>query len=126
MSYNILVVDDSPIIRKMIRRSLGLAGIELGDVHEAENGREALDALDRHWIDVVLTDIHMPEMNGIELVEQMARDQLLARLPVLVVSTERSEERIGHLERLGIRGYLTKPFTPEQIRDAVVRALHGG
>lgn len=125
MSYNTLIVDDSPIIRKMIRRALGLSGLQLGEIREAGDGREALQVLDGHWVDIVLTDIHMPEMNGIELVERMAGDPLLARIPVLVVSTERGEERILHLQRLGIQGYLTKPFTPEQIRDAVTRALVG-
>lgn len=126
MSYCSLVVDDSPVIRKMIRRALGLSGLDLGTIHEAGHGREALAVLDAEWIDVVLTDIHMPEMNGVELVETMATDPLLARIPVLVVSTERDAERIAHLERLGVRGYLTKPFTPEQIRDAVAAALDGG
>lgn len=125
MSYSSLIVDDSAIIRKMIRRALSLSGLDLGEILEAGDGRQALAVLDDHWVDVVLTDIHMPEMDGIELVERMALDPLLARIPVLVVSTERSEERIEHLRRLGIKGYLTKPFTPEQIRDAVNRALGG-
>ncbi len=125
MSYSSLIVDDSAIIRKMIRRALSLSGLDLGDILEAGDGRQALAVLDDHWVDVVLTDIHMPEMDGIELVERMALDPLLSKIPVLVVSTERSEERIERLRRLGIKGYLTKPFTPEQIRDAVTRALGG-
>lgn len=126
MSYSSLIVDDSPIIRKMIRRALGMSGLDLGAVFEAGDGHEALTVLDREWVDVVLTDIHMPGMDGVELVETMAKDTLLARIPVLVVSTERDGRRIAHLEALGIRGYLTKPFTPEQIRDAVAAALQGG
>jgi len=125
VSYSSLIVDDSAIIRKMIRRALSLSGLDLGDILEAGDGRQALAVLDDHWVDVVLTDIHMPEMDGIELVERMALDPLLSKIPVLVVSTERSEERIERLRRLGIKGYLTKPFTPEQIRDAVTRALGG-
>ena len=79
MSYSSLIVDDSAIIRKMIRRALSLSGLDLGDILEAGDGRQALAVLDDHWVDVVLTDIHMPEMDGIELVERMALDPLSRR-----------------------------------------------
>lgn len=125
MSYNFLVVDDSPIIRKMILRALGLSKLDLGEIREAGDGLQALKILQDNWVDIVVTDIHMPEMTGIELVEQMARDPLFSKIPVLVVSTERSADAIAHLQSLGIHGYLNKPFTPEQIRDAVLKALAG-
>lgn len=123
MSYSILVVDDSPLIRRMIKRSIGISNLDVGMVHEAGNGKEALQVLANHWIDLVLADINMPEMNGIEMVEQMSRDDLLGKIPVVIVSTERSEARMEHLKQLGVRGYLTKPFTPEEIRDVMLSLL---
>ncbi len=126
MSYRILLVDDSPIIRKMILRTLGIAGFEIAGVYEAGNGREALAVLAEHWVDLVLSDIHMPEMNGIELVEHIAADPALNTIPVVIISTERSEQRIAHMRALGIKGYITKPFTAEAIRDTVRAALGGG
>ncbi len=123
MSYSFLVVDDSPIIRKMVRRTLGMAGFEIAEVHEAGNGKEALEVLAGQWVDIVLSDIHMPEMTGIELVEHMVKDEQLKRIPVVIISTERSAQRIDYMKSLGIRGYITKPFTPEAIRDTVTGAL---
>jgi two-component system, chemotaxis family, chemotaxis protein CheY len=123
MSYSILVVDDSPLIRKMMKRSLGLSKLELGSIFEASNGKEALAVLQQQWVDVVLADIHMPVMSGTELIETMVRDQLLASVPVVVVSAERSEPAIDHLKSLGICAHLTKPFTPEEVLETIQRVL---
>jgi two-component system, chemotaxis family, chemotaxis protein CheY len=123
MSYSILVVDDSPLIRKMMKRSLGLSKLEVGTVHEATNGKEALAVLEKEWIDVVLADIHMPVMSGTELIELMSRDQLLGKIPVVVVSAERSEPAIDHLKKLGICAHLRKPFTPEQVLEVINSVL---
>jgi two-component system chemotaxis response regulator CheY len=119
MSLNVLVVDDSPVMRKVVRRSLGMCGLPVGEIHEAGNGLEALAVLARCWVDLVVADINMPEMNGVEMVEKMAEDQLIARIPVVMVTSERSEARIERLRQLGVRGYLTKPFRPEALRDLV-------
>ncbi len=119
MSYSILVVDDSPVIRKMMKRSLSLSKLELGTIHEASNGQEALVVLRREWIDVVLADIHMPVMGGTELIEAMSKDPELSKIPVVVVSAERNQAAIAHLKTLGICAHLTKPFTPEQVLHAV-------
>lgn len=123
MSYSILVVDDSPLIRKMMKRSLGLSKLEVGTVFEATNGREALELLHAEWIDVVLADIHMPVMSGTELIELMSRDELLGKIPVVVVSAERSEPAIEHLKQLGICAHLRKPFTPEHLLETVQGVL---
>lgn len=125
MNYSVLVVDDSPIVRKMVCRTLGMAGFDESKILEAGNGREALELLSVSWVDIVLSDIHMPEMNGIEMLEAMAANEALRRVPVIVISTERSTKRIEHMKALGIKGYLTKPFTPEGVRDAVFSALKG-
>jgi two-component system chemotaxis response regulator CheY len=125
MAYNVLVVDDSATVRAVVVKTLHLCGLPLQEVHQATNGREALAVLQAHWIDLVLTDINMPEMDGLELVRAMAADGLLGTIPVVVVSTEGSETRIDELRLQGIRGYIRKPFTPEEL-SGVVRAALGG
>lgn len=119
MSYNILVVDDSKTVRRMIDKTLGLAGIPLNQVHFAQNGREALDLLETEWIDLMLTDINMPEMDGIELVRIMAEKGMMESVPVVVISTEGSDKRIEKLKGYGVRGYLRKPVTPEGIKTII-------
>ena len=123
MQLNVLVVDDSPIIRRMVRRALTMSGLPLGETHEAADGEGALAILAAHAIDVVFADINMPNMNGVEMVERMAAQGMLPRIPVVIVSTERSQQRIEHLKRLGVRSYLHKPFRPESFRSVVADAL---
>lgn len=123
MSYSILVVDDSPLIRKMMKRSLSLSKLDLGTVFEASNGKEALAVLEQQSVDVVLADIHMPVMTGTELIELMSRDKRLGKIPVIVVSAERSEPALEHLERLGIYAHLRKPFRPEQLLEVIHKVL---
>ncbi|MGC4115301.1 MAG: response regulator [Myxococcales bacterium] len=122
-SFNILVVDDSPLARKIVRRVIEMSGLSVETLLEASNGREALETLERHWVDVVFTDINMPEMTGHDMIERMAASRLLSSIPVIVVSTERSEARMEYLMRLGVRAYLTKPLTPEALRDTVRSVL---
>lgn len=125
MAYNILVVDDSQTMRSMLVKTLRLTGLELGEVLVAVNGRDALDKLNGNWVDLVLTDLNMPDMTGVELVDAMAKDGLISSIPVIVVSTDGSEERIAHLKRQGIREYIRKPFTPEAISEVISRILGG-
>ena len=119
MSYNVLVVDDSRVIRAVIKKTLDLAGVEIQELHEAQNGKEALAILKEKHVDLVFSDIHMPEMNGLEMIEQMAADGNLRNIPVIVVSSEGSKERVGELMEKGARAYIRKPFTPELVRDLV-------
>ncbi len=125
MGYNILVVDDSDIIRSVIKKSLDMSGLQIGVLHDAANGVEALEVLDKEWVDIVFSDINMPEMNGLELVEKMSADEAFNQIPVVIISTERSQARIDSLMRRGVRGYINKPFTPEQLRDIVLEVLKG-
>jgi two-component system chemotaxis response regulator CheY len=125
MAYNILIVDDSLTVRKMIAKTLTLSGVPLNEPFQAENGREALSVLEDNWVDLVLTDINMPEMNGMEMVRHMSEDALLQTVPVVVISTEGSDERIQELKERGIQGYIRKPFTPEAIKDKVEEILGG-
>ncbi len=123
MAYNILIVDDSAIVRAVIGKTLRLAGVDVGQVFEAANGREALERIEKEWVDLVFADINMPVMNGMELVDELARRGMLRDLPVVMVSTERSVTRIEELKTKGVRAYLRKPFTPELIRDVVEKLL---
>jgi len=97
----------------------------VGELHEAENGKEALDILADHWIDIVFADINMPVMGGVEMVEKMSADGLLNTIPVVIVSTEGSTTRMEQLRAKGISGYIRKPFTPEILCN-VVNDVVGG
>jgi len=125
MSYRVLIVDDSSVVRSMVKKAVAMAGLDIEEVHEAGNGREALEKLQSHWVDIVFTDLHMPEMTGIELVQAMARSGVLSTTPVVVVSSDPSESRVEELRRLGVRAYLKKPFRPEGFRAIVEEVLQG-
>ncbi len=119
MALNILLVDDSTTVRAVIARSLELAGVPVGNLHQAANGREALAILGSEWIDLVFADINMPVMNGVEMIEKMREDGLLQTIPVIICSTEGSVSRIEQLRAAGVRAYIRKPFTPELLRQVV-------
>jgi len=119
MSYNILIVDDSRTTRAVIVKTLNLAGISIGELYQAENGEDALGILDENWIDLVLADINMPVMDGVEMISRMSKDGLLQTVPVVVVSTEGSKTRIEEMRAKGVRAYVRKPCTPEAIKNIV-------
>ena len=123
MAYNVLIVDDSMMMRQMVAKTLQIANLPIGQIFKAANGREALQLLKDHWIDIVLADINMPEMNGIEMVQKMLKDGLLGKIPVIIVSTERSVTRIDELRAAGVRAFINKPFTPEAINKVVTEIL---
>jgi two-component system chemotaxis response regulator CheY len=123
MSFNILIVDDSKTIRSVIKKTLLIAGVPTGDLYEASNGREGLQIMKDNWVDLCFADINMPVMNGIEMIEKMLEDNMLEKLPVVIVSTEGSKTRIEELFRKGVRAYLRKPITPEIIRNVVKEVL---
>lgn len=126
MSFRVLIVDDSPSMRNMIRRVIALSGLDAETVFEAGDGVEALDLVSREWVDVILTDINMPRMNGEELVRRLADAGVTATVPVIVVSTDATAPRQETLSQLGARGYLAKPFAPETLRDVIERAIGVG
>ncbi len=123
MAYTILVVDDSSIIREVLERILHMTKLPIDSVLNAQHGKEALEILRNHWVDIVFTDINMPEMSGIELIEVMKKESELMDVPVVVISTEGSKRRIAELEAMGIAGYIRKPFKPESIRDTIIKTL---
>jgi two-component system, chemotaxis family, chemotaxis protein CheY len=120
MGYCILLVDDSATTRGLIKRTLQLAGLPVGDIHEAGHGKEALEQLHLHPIDLILADLHMPEMNGIELAHAVLANPATAPIQIAIISAEPSGKRLLELRRAGIKGYLRKPCTPESLRDLVV------
>lgn len=123
MELRVLIVDDSPAMRSFIRRVLELSGLEVGLCLEASNGEQALRLLEGNWVDAVLTDINMPEMDGEELLRRMSGHTVLRLIPVLVVSTDRTEGRIQKMLTLGAKGYVTKPFAPETLREELEHSL---
>ncbi|MGA2136646.1 MAG: response regulator [Bryobacteraceae bacterium] len=123
MAFRVLIVDDSPVMRAFIRRILRLSGIEAAEFLEAGDGQEALQVLHREWVDVVLTDINMPNMDGEQLVRSLDADDVLKSVPVVVVSTDGTENRMQQMLSLGARGYVKKPFLPETLREEMERVL---
>lgn len=122
MSLNILIVEDSAVVRTMIARILTMAGLPLGKVHHAANGRDGLDVLGEHCVDLVFADINMPVMNGQEMITQIRANPAWADLPIIVVSTEGSKTRIHELCEQGV-WFIHKPFSPETIRNVVMEIL---
>lgn len=122
MALNVLIADDSATMRAMVGRVLEMSGVPINHVYEAANGREGLDVLEKEWIDVVIADINMPVMSGMEMIEEIRKKPDFASLPVVVVSTESSETRITEIRSKGIE-FIHKPFTPEQVREVLVKVL---
>lgn len=119
MALNVLIVDDSKVMRSMVLKTMKMAQIPLGDVVQAGNGQEGLDALADNWIDLVLVDINMPVMNGEEMIREMKARPDTAGIPVVVISTEGSETRIARIKEMGA-AFVHKPFEPELIRDTII------
>lgn len=121
--FNVLIVDDSNSMRAVIKKIISISGFKMDQCIEAGNGREALEALAEHWVDVILSDINMPEMNGFELLERLQADDLLRNIPVIVISTESSEQHVQSAFDLGVKGFIKKPFLPEEIRKILYEVI---
>lgn len=115
-----LIVDDSSVMRKIVERSLRQAGLELEKVLEAGNGAEALAVLDKDTVDLILCDINMPVMDGLEFVKAVSTRETVKGVPVVMITTEGSESHVVQALTAGARGYIRKPFTPEQVREHVL------
>ena len=119
MNCNVLVVDDSPVLRAAIRKVAKLAGVEEDQIFEAGNGQEALDVLETVWIDLVLLDLNMPVMDGEEFARRVRENDDLADVAIVVVSTEANRERLDRMRSLGTLEVLHKPFEPEDLRRII-------
>ena len=118
-----LIVDDSSVMRKIVERSLRQAGLDLSSVIEAGNGADALALLDTNPVDLILSDINMPVMDGLEFVRQLQTVEKLRGIPVVMITTEGSESNVVQALSLGAKGYIRKPFTPDQVKEHVLPVL---
>src|SRR5208283_3041759 len=122
-SIRALIVDDSSVMRKILERSLRQAGVELASVFHAGNGAEALAVLAENQVDLILCDINMPVMDGLEFVKQLGGVENAKGVPVIMITTEGSESHVVQALSAGTRGYFRKPVTPEQGPDHVLPLL---
>jgi two-component system chemotaxis response regulator CheY len=118
-----LIVDDSSVMRKIVERALRQAGLSLNKVHEASSGVEALDLLKNERVQLILSDINMPMMDGLEFLRQLRAQQLAPGVPVVMITTESSEEHVKEAIIAGAQGYIRKPFTAEQVKERVLPLL---
>ncbi len=125
MKWNILIVDDSNVVKAVLIKALTDSGAPINKIFDASNGKDALVILKSSKIDILFTDINMPVMNGIELVKNISQDPDLNGIPIIIISTDGSTDRMEHLKENGVRAYIRKPFTPEQIRKAVREVMLG-
>ena len=123
MSCNLLIVDDSPILRAAIKKVVKLAGLEEDRIFEAGNGKEALELMSTIWVDMVLLDLNMPVMNGEEFAQELRKQPELEDVAVVVVSTESNEDGLNRMRELGVIEVLHKPFEPEDLRKIIVNNL---
>jgi len=119
-----LIVDDSSVMRKIVERSLRQAGLDLLVVHEAGSGTEGLDLLKSNQVDLILSDINMPSMDGLEFLRQIRAQNLAPGVPVVMITTESSEEHVRQAILAGAQGYIRKPFTAEQVKERVLPLLN--
>jgi len=124
-NISVLIVDDSSVMRKIVERSLRQAGIQLAQVFEAGNGLEGLAVLNERRVDLVLCDINMPAMDGLEFVKQLPSLENAKGVPVVMITTEGSEGHVVQALSAGARGYIRKPFTADQVKEHILPVLAG-
>ena len=118
-----LIVDDSTVMRKIVERSLRQAGLSSLIVFEAGTGVDGLEVLKSHQVDLILSDINMPSMDGLEFVRQIRASGLAEGVPVVMITTESSEEHVKQAIQAGAKGFIRKPFTPDQVKQRVLTLL---
>jgi two-component system chemotaxis response regulator CheY len=119
MAFNVLIVDDSSSMRAIVKKIIKVSGFNVGEFLDASDGKEALKVLADEWVDIVLTDINMPNVNGMELMAEMKKDELLRSIPIVMITTEGSEKKMQEAMDLGASGYVKKPFLPEDIKKTL-------
>lgn len=123
MALDILIVDDSAAIRKILLRVLGQTQLALGNVFEAGDGLEALKVLEEHSVALILSDINMPNMDGLQMLMAIRQRSEWSSIPIIMITTEGAQARVMEAVELGARGYVRKPFTAEQIREKISSCL---
>lgn len=123
MAFDLMIVDDSPAMRRFIRRVIDLSGFDMGKTYEAGDGIEALQVVESNPVDAILTDINMPRMDGEAFLEALRDRPEGNAIPVIVVSTDATDSRMERMVHLGAQGYVTKPFAPERLRAELEKVL---
>lgn len=123
MAYNVLILDDSATMRSLIRKVLTIAGFDIGACFEGGNGREALKILETNWIDIILSDLHMPEMDGAAFLQTLRAHHLWHSIPVVLITAESRKDVVSPLLEHWVQGYIKKPFRPETIRTRLIAIL---
>ena len=126
MSFNVLIVDDSASMRAVIKKIVTISGFQMDKCLEANNGREAMEVLSTNWIDIIISDINMPEVNGLELLEQLQKNETLKEIPVIMITTEGSAERMQEAFKRGAKGFVKKPFLPDEIKKVLYDVIGVG
>ena len=119
MGKTVLIVDDSGTMRKIVTRCLRQAGLDFGEILEAGDGREALQVLEGNKVDIILSDINMPNMTGLEFLKEKATIDAIKDIPVVMISTETGSDIIEEAMSLGAAGSIKKPFTPDMIKATI-------
>ena len=120
MAMDVLIVDDSAAIRKILQRDLLQTNLALGKIHEAHDGREALERMHSESVGLILSDINMPNMDGLEFLRAVKANPAWKNVPVMMVTSEGSQDKVLQALQLGAAGYVRKPFTADQIREKPV------
>lgn len=121
--FKILIVDDSETVRDVIAKTLEITGYPESAVVHAANGKEALQQISKEKIGLVFSDLHMPEMNGVEMITLLKSQGATRHIPIVVISSDGSTARMNQLQEDGVVDYISKPFTPEQVRGVITRIL---
>lgn len=118
-----LIVDNSSVMRKIIERALRQAGLAIANVFEAATGIEALDVLRNNRVDLILSDINLPQMDGLEFLRQMRAQGIAPGVPVVIITNESSEEQVREAIAAGAQSYIRRPFTLEQVKERILPLL---
>ena len=126
MSFNVLIVDDSNAMRAVIKKIVNISGFQMDECLEAGNGKEAIEVLSHNWVDVIISDINMPEVNGLEMLDRLQHNDTLKEIPVIMITTEGSSERMQEAFKRGAKGFIKKPFLPEEIKKILYKVIGVG
>jgi two-component system chemotaxis response regulator CheY len=120
---DVLIVDDSAAIRKILQRVLRQTDLPLGEIHEAGDGTEAVEILKKRSFGLVLSDINMPQMDGLQLLARVKEMEHMRNVPVIMITTEGGQGKVMEAVQLGATGYVRKPFTADQIKEKLAGLL---
>ncbi|MCP4156626.1 MAG: response regulator [bacterium] len=123
MSYDILLVDDSNAALFMFKKIINLSGAPINRVLTAENGQLGIDVLKENHVDLIMSDINMPVMDGFQFVEYLKSSKEFSHIPIIMITTEGRDKYVLKAKQLGAADYVKKPFLPEQIKQIIRETL---